>query len=182
MSGIVAHERVSLLAAGAFIWTWLAGWSSTPHLAAPPPVPCALLYGQAAGRPTGSTACRPALACAACYLAAVVAASLVAPLAYRRRRYGLDKAGMRVGVVGLGGLGHVAVKILKALGCEVTVVSTSDRKKQEALEVIWGGGQMERHSNLAAIESGGEWSREHHLLPSTALSASLVHPKLGTAA
>ncbi|KAJ6896054.1 hypothetical protein NC651_022322 [Populus alba x Populus x berolinensis] len=50
------------------------------------------------------------------------------------RFYGLDKPGMHVGVVGLGGLGHVAVKFAKAMGVKVTVISTSPKKKQEALE------------------------------------------------
>ncbi|KAJ9563499.1 hypothetical protein OSB04_008659 [Centaurea solstitialis] len=49
------------------------------------------------------------------------------------RYYGLDKPGMHVGVVGLGGLGHVAVKFLKALGLKVTVISTSPNKKEEAI-------------------------------------------------
>ncbi|KAI7753569.1 hypothetical protein M8C21_002209 [Ambrosia artemisiifolia] len=50
------------------------------------------------------------------------------------RHFGLDKPGMKVGVVGLGGLGHVAVKFAKAFGAEVTVFSTTPAKKQEALE------------------------------------------------
>uniref|UniRef100_A0A6N2M641 Enoyl reductase (ER) domain-containing protein n=1 Tax=Salix viminalis TaxID=40686 RepID=A0A6N2M641_SALVM len=50
------------------------------------------------------------------------------------RFYGLDKPGMHVGVVGLGGLGHVAVKFAKAMGLKVTVISTSLKKKEEALE------------------------------------------------
>jgi uncharacterized zinc-type alcohol dehydrogenase-like protein len=41
--------------------------------------------------------------------------------------------GKRVGVIGLGGLGHMAVKLASALGAEVTVVSTSDRKRTDAL-------------------------------------------------
>ncbi|XP_071735392.1 mannitol dehydrogenase-like [Rutidosis leptorrhynchoides] len=52
------------------------------------------------------------------------------------RFHGLDKPGMKVGVVGLGGLGHVAVKMAKAFGAEVTVFSTSMSKKEEALEVL----------------------------------------------
>ncbi|KAH7861553.1 hypothetical protein Vadar_027646 [Vaccinium darrowii] len=52
------------------------------------------------------------------------------------RYFGLDKPGMKVGVVGLGGLGHVGVKLAKAMGTIVTVISTSPRKKQEALEVL----------------------------------------------
>ena len=50
------------------------------------------------------------------------------------RYYGLDKPGMQIGVVGLGGLGHMAVKFAKALGAKVTVISTSPNKKQEAIE------------------------------------------------
>ncbi|XP_076917064.1 8-hydroxygeraniol dehydrogenase-like [Bidens hawaiensis] len=50
------------------------------------------------------------------------------------RHFGLDKPGKKVGVVGLGGLGHVAVKFAKAFGAEVTVFSTTLAKKQEALE------------------------------------------------
>lgn len=42
------------------------------------------------------------------------------------------KAGDKVGVVGLGGLGHMAVKIAKALGAEVTVFTTNEDKKAEA--------------------------------------------------
>ena len=50
------------------------------------------------------------------------------------RYFGLDKPGLHVGVVGLGGLGHVAVKFAKALGVKVTVISTSPNKKKEAIE------------------------------------------------
>ncbi|KAA8531465.1 hypothetical protein F0562_006182 [Nyssa sinensis] len=52
------------------------------------------------------------------------------PLKY----FGLDKPGLHVGVVGLGGLGHVAVKFAKAFGAKVTVISTSPNKKNEALK------------------------------------------------
>uniref|UniRef100_M1BA03 10-hydroxygeraniol oxidoreductase n=1 Tax=Solanum tuberosum TaxID=4113 RepID=M1BA03_SOLTU len=48
--------------------------------------------------------------------------------------FGLDKPGMHIGVVGLGGLGHMAVKFAKAFGTKVTVISTSANKKQEAIE------------------------------------------------
>jgi uncharacterized zinc-type alcohol dehydrogenase-like protein len=40
--------------------------------------------------------------------------------------------GRRVGVVGLGGLGHMAVKLAAAMGAEVTVISTSTSKEQDA--------------------------------------------------
>ena len=47
------------------------------------------------------------------------------------RRFGV-KSGDRVGVVGLGGLGHMAVKIARAMGAEVTVFSTSPGKEADA--------------------------------------------------
>jgi uncharacterized zinc-type alcohol dehydrogenase-like protein len=47
------------------------------------------------------------------------------------RRWKVGK-GSRVGVVGLGGLGHVAVKIAAAMGAEVTLFSSSNRKRDDA--------------------------------------------------
>lgn len=47
------------------------------------------------------------------------------------KRYKVKK-GMKVGVVGLGGLGHMAVKLAKAMGAEVTVFSTSPSKEQDS--------------------------------------------------
>ncbi|WP_080791577.1 NAD(P)-dependent alcohol dehydrogenase [Corynebacterium pacaense] len=41
--------------------------------------------------------------------------------------------GTKVAVIGMGGLGHVAVKIAAAMGCEVTVFSRGDSKKSDAL-------------------------------------------------
>jgi uncharacterized zinc-type alcohol dehydrogenase-like protein len=47
------------------------------------------------------------------------------------RRWNVEK-GERVGVVGLGGLGHMAVKLAASLGAEVTVLSTSPGKEADA--------------------------------------------------
>jgi uncharacterized zinc-type alcohol dehydrogenase-like protein len=41
--------------------------------------------------------------------------------------------GKKVAVIGLGGLGHMAVKIAHALGAEVTVLSRSESKRDDAL-------------------------------------------------
>ncbi|MBS1798173.1 MAG: NAD(P)-dependent alcohol dehydrogenase [Acidobacteria bacterium] len=40
--------------------------------------------------------------------------------------------GTKVGVVGLGGLGHMAIKLAKAMGAEVTVFTTSPSKVEDA--------------------------------------------------
>ena len=47
------------------------------------------------------------------------------------KQYGV-KPGDRVGVVGLGGLGHMGVKVANAMGAEVTVFSTSPKKEADA--------------------------------------------------
>ncbi|KAK8672858.1 hypothetical protein V6N13_111215 [Hibiscus sabdariffa] len=47
--------------------------------------------------------------------------------------YGMTEAGKHLGVAGLGGLGHVAVKIAKAFGLKVTVISSSPDKESEAI-------------------------------------------------
>ncbi|KAH7837001.1 hypothetical protein Vadar_008357 [Vaccinium darrowii] len=56
--------------------------------------------------------------------------SVYSPMKY----FGLSEAGKHLGVVGLGGLGHLAVKFAKAFGMKVTVISTSPNKKEEAIE------------------------------------------------
>jgi uncharacterized zinc-type alcohol dehydrogenase-like protein len=61
--------------------------------------------------------------------------------------------GKKVGVVGLGGLGHMAVKFAHALGAQVVVFSTSPNKKEDALrlgadEVVISknADEMEKHA------------------------------------
>lgn len=41
----------------------------------------------------------------------------------------------RVGVVGIGGLGHLALKFARAWGCEVTAFTSSESKRDEALSL-----------------------------------------------
>ncbi|MBS1628333.1 MAG: NAD(P)-dependent alcohol dehydrogenase [Bacteroidetes bacterium] len=74
-----------------------------------------------------------------------IAASLnlkaVAPLlcagitTYSPLMYAGVKAGMKVGIVGLGGLGHMGVKFAVSFGAEVTVLSTSKNKEADALRL-----------------------------------------------
>ncbi len=41
----------------------------------------------------------------------------------------------RVGVIGIGGLGHMALKFLRAWGCEVVAFTSTDSKREEALQL-----------------------------------------------
>ena len=41
----------------------------------------------------------------------------------------------RVGVIGIGGLGHIALQFLNAWGCEVTAFTSSESKQEEALKL-----------------------------------------------
>jgi len=50
------------------------------------------------------------------------------------RHWGVTK-GKKVGVVGLGGLGHMGVKFARALGAHVVVFTTSPNKKEDALRL-----------------------------------------------
>ena len=43
--------------------------------------------------------------------------------------------GKKVAIVGLGGLGHVGVKIARAMGAEVTVLSHTEKKRDDALKM-----------------------------------------------
>ena len=68
------------------------------------------------------------------------------------RHWGVTK-GKKAGVVGLGGLGHIGVKIAHALGAHVAVFTTSPNKKEDALrlgadEVIVSrdAAEMEKHA------------------------------------
>jgi uncharacterized zinc-type alcohol dehydrogenase-like protein len=68
------------------------------------------------------------------------------------RHWGVSK-GKKVGVVGLGGLGHMGVKFAHALGAHVVVFSTSPNKKEDALrlgadEVVISrnAGEMKKHA------------------------------------
>ncbi|KAG8368434.1 hypothetical protein BUALT_Bualt15G0045000 [Buddleja alternifolia] len=48
--------------------------------------------------------------------------------------FGLKESGLRGAILGLGGVGHMGVKIAKAMGHHVTVISSSNKKREEALD------------------------------------------------
>jgi cinnamyl-alcohol dehydrogenase len=51
-------------------------------------------------------------------------------------RHNMNQPGKSLGVIGLGGLGHMAVKFGKAFGLKVTVLSTSESKRHEAISLL----------------------------------------------
>src|SRR6266481_4144105 len=91
------------------------------------------------------------------------------------RHWGVTK-GKKVGVVGLGGLGHMGVKFAHALGTQVVVFTTSPKKKQDALrlgadEVVISrnADEMQKHAGsfdfiLDAVSADDEISAYIHLL------------------
>jgi uncharacterized zinc-type alcohol dehydrogenase-like protein len=60
------------------------------------------------------------------------------------------KAGDKVGVVGFGGLGDMAVKLAQAMGAKVTVFTTSNDKQEDATRL---GAEMVAESDEAAFKT-----------------------------
>jgi alcohol dehydrogenase (NADP+) len=54
---------------------------------------------------------------------------------YSPLRYWKVGKGHKIGIIGLGGLGHMAIKFAKSFGAEVTVLSTSPGKKADAMKL-----------------------------------------------
>ena len=63
--------------------------------------------------------------------------------------------GQKVGVVGLGGLGHMAVKLAAAMGAEVTVLSTSPGKEADAKKL--GAHRFVVTKDAAALKEVGSY-------------------------
>jgi alcohol dehydrogenase (NADP+) len=69
------------------------------------------------------------------------------------RHWGVTK-GKKVGVVGLGGLGHMAVKFAHALGAHVVVFTTSPNKKDDALRLGADEVVLSKDANEMAKQAG----------------------------
>lgn len=76
--------------------------------------------------------------------------------------------GKKVAVVGLGGLGHMAVKIASAMGAEVTVLSQTLSKQEDGLRL--GADRYRATSDPATFE---DLANEFDLILNTVSSASL---------
>lgn len=69
----------------------------------------------------------------------------------------------RVGVLGVGGLGHLAVQFLAKSGCEVVVISSGEKKKEEAFEL----GATEFHTTSSIKDSPQSLEPLTHLMVTT---------------
>jgi uncharacterized zinc-type alcohol dehydrogenase-like protein len=107
------------------------------------------------------------------------------------RRQGVTK-GKKVGVVGLGGLGHMGVKFARAFGAQVVVFTTSPSKKDDAIrlgahEVVISrnSDEMNKHVGsfdfiLDAVAAAHDVNAYLNLLRWTAISPWLARPRSPT--
>ena len=106
----VGDEHLCLQIADCGVWTPYGGFASSVVVDAP------FAYRLPAGMASETAA---VLLCAGI--------AVFPPL----RKYAIGPS-CRVGIVGIGGLGHLAIQFAKALGCEVTALSSSPAKEEEA--------------------------------------------------
>jgi D-arabinose 1-dehydrogenase-like Zn-dependent alcohol dehydrogenase len=73
----------------------------------------------------------------------------------------------RVGIIGVGGLGHLAIQFASKMGCEVVVFSGTESKKKEALG--WGATKFVAMKDLQGSleEELGQGGKIDHLLVTT---------------
>ena len=83
-------------------------------------------------------------------------------------------AGKNVGVVGFGGLGHMAVKLAKAMGASVTVFSRSDKKAAAAKTL---GADLLVHSDEEALKGA---ARKFDVILDTVSNPHPMMPLVGT--
>ncbi len=86
-------------------------------------------------------------------LAAVAPLLCAGITTYSPLRHWKAGPGKKVGIVGIGGLGHMGIKIAHALGAQVVAFTTSEGKRQDALDlgadevvVSRNGGEMKAHA------------------------------------
>ena len=86
---------------------------------------------------------------------------------YSPLRHWKVKKGQKVGIVGLGGLGHMGVKFAHAFGAHVVLFTTSPNKTQDALrlgahEVVISRNEVEMEKHLASFDFILDTVSAHH--------------------
>nr|CAB3470946.1 unnamed protein product [Digitaria exilis] len=71
------------------------------------------------------------------------------------KRFGLATPGLHGGILGLGGVGHMGVMIAKAIGHHVTVISSSDKKRGEAMDHLAADGYLVSSDAAAMAAAAG---------------------------
>ncbi|CAL5048857.1 unnamed protein product [Urochloa decumbens] len=71
------------------------------------------------------------------------------------KRFNLAAPGLRGGVLGLGGVGHMGVKLAKAMGHHVTVISSSDKKRGEAVDHLGADAFLASSDGAAMAAAAG---------------------------
>jgi cinnamyl-alcohol dehydrogenase len=72
------------------------------------------------------------------------------------KHLGLMAPGLHGGVLGLGGIGHLAMKLAKAIGHHVTVISSSDKKRAKAMDELGADAYLvssDQDQMAAAVDS-----------------------------
>ncbi|XP_042014018.1 probable cinnamyl alcohol dehydrogenase [Salvia splendens] len=66
----------------------------------------------------------------------------------------MNRSGIvRGGILGLGGVGHLGVMIAKAMGHHVTMISSSDKKREEAMEHLHADAYLVSSDEAAMAEA-----------------------------
>jgi uncharacterized zinc-type alcohol dehydrogenase-like protein len=77
------------------------------------------------------------------------------------------KPGDRIGIVGIGGPGHIAVMLASAMGAEVTAITTKEAKREAALQI--GAKNVILSTDKSAMKKYEEIFRSHSLYHSQPL-------------
>lgn len=84
------------------------------------------------------------------------------------------KAGDTVGIIGLGGLGHMGVKLAAAMGAKVVMITTSESKAQDAKKL--GASDVIISKDSAQLKA---WSQKFDLIINTVPVGHDLNPYLG---
>lgn len=93
------------------------------------------------------------------------------------------KPGTRVGVLGVGGLGHLAIQFASKMGLEVVVFSGTESKKQQAFElgasefhIASGPGSLDKVEKIGALLITASFVPDIHVYLPVLASGALLFP------